>query len=211
MDFQKTASILIYVDVRYVSVCHNNLCNDNEVIDIMGHEHPPVIDQLQDATSSLSSSNTSSLLSSYTLSLSSSDNSSRSLTSVRSKTNSDYNSLFLSSSQSTKNGKSDSSEIKLANYFLSFCKWAMGSMSEGIYNTPHQERCVGRMLGRNMSKMLLCAHKRCEVRVHRFCQIDWLHRHDFLNFCRQHNECDQNFVQSHPTFFFRQRSNHILF
>ncbi len=68
----------------------------------MGHKHPPVIDQLQDATSSSSLSNTLSSLSSYTLSLSSSNNSSRSLTSARSKTNLDNNSLFLSSSQSTK-------------------------------------------------------------------------------------------------------------
>jgi hypothetical protein len=44
MDFQKTASILFYFDVKYVSVCHNNLCNDNEVIDITGHDHPQVID-----------------------------------------------------------------------------------------------------------------------------------------------------------------------
>jgi hypothetical protein len=33
MDFQKTASILFYIDVRYVSVCHNNLRNNDEVID----------------------------------------------------------------------------------------------------------------------------------------------------------------------------------
>jgi hypothetical protein len=65
--------------------------------------------------------------------------------------------------------------MKLANYFLSFCDWAMGLMLESIYNTPHQERCVGRMLGGNMSKMLHCAHKGCKVKVHRFCQIDWLH------------------------------------
>jgi hypothetical protein len=77
MDFQKTASILFYVNVKYVSVCPNNLHNDNEVIDITGHDRPPVIDQSQDATSS---------------------NSSRSLTSVRSKTNLDNNSLFPSSS-----------------------------------------------------------------------------------------------------------------
>jgi hypothetical protein len=116
MDFQKTASILFYVDVRYVSVCHNNLCNNDEVIDITGHERPPVIDLLQDATSSLSSSNTLTLSSSYTtLSPLPSNNASRSLTSVRLKTNSDNNSLFPSSSQSTKNGKSNSSEIKLAN------------------------------------------------------------------------------------------------
>ncbi len=130
MDFQKTTSILFYVDVRYVSVCHNNLPNNDEVMDHMGHECPPIIDQLQDATSSSLSSNTLSLLSSYTLSLLSSNNSSRSLTSVRSKTNSDDNSLFPSSSQSTINGKSDSSEIKRANYVLSFCDWAMGTMSE---------------------------------------------------------------------------------
>jgi hypothetical protein len=109
MDFQINASILFYINVGYVSVCHNNLCNDDEVIDIMGHEHPPVIDQLHDATSSSLPSNTLSLLSSYTLSPLSSKNSSRSLTSVRSKTNFYNNSLFPSSSQSTKNGKSNSS------------------------------------------------------------------------------------------------------
>ncbi len=101
MDFQKTTSILFYVDVKYVSVCHNNLCNDDKVIDITGHDHPPVIDQSQDSTSSLLSSNTSSLLLSYVSSLLSSNNSSRSLTSVRLKTNLDNNSLFPSSSQST--------------------------------------------------------------------------------------------------------------
>jgi hypothetical protein len=125
MDFQKTASILFYVDVKYVSVCHNNLRNDDEVIDIMKHERPPVIDQLQDATSSLLSSNTSSLSSRYVSSPSSRHNSSRSLTSVRSKTNSDDNSLFPSSSQSMINGKSNLSGNKLARYFLSFCDWAM--------------------------------------------------------------------------------------
>ncbi len=97
MDFQKTTSILFYVDVKYVSVCHNNLHNDDEVIDITGHDRPPVIDQSQDATSSSLSSNTLSLSSSYVLSSLLSDNSSRSLTSVRSKTNSDDNSLFPSS------------------------------------------------------------------------------------------------------------------
>jgi ubiquitin C-terminal hydrolase len=54
MDFQKTASILFYVDVKYVSICHNNLCNDDEVIDVTGPNQPPGIDQLQDSTSSLS-------------------------------------------------------------------------------------------------------------------------------------------------------------
>jgi hypothetical protein len=160
--------------VKYGSVCHNNLCNDDEVIDIMGHGIPPVIDQLQDTTSSSLSSNTLSLSSSYVLSPSSSNNSSRSLTSVRLKTNSDDNCLFPSSSQSTKNGKSGSSDIKIAKYFLSFCNWAMGSMSEGIYNTPHREWCVARTLGRK-SKMIPCAHEGCTVRVHIFCQIDWLH------------------------------------
>ncbi len=175
MDFQNTASILFYVNVKYVSVCHNNLRNEDEVIDITGHNIPLVIDQLQDATSfSLLSTTLSSSLS-YVLSPLSSDNSSRSLTSVRSKTDSDENSLFPSSSQSTKNGNSDSSDIKLAKYFLSFCDWAIGSMSEGIYNTPHQEQCVARTMGRNMSKLLPCANEGCTVRVHRFCQIDWLH------------------------------------
>jgi hypothetical protein len=50
LDFQKTVSILFYINVRYVSVCYNNLCNNDEVIDRMGggiemihqlHEHPP--------------------------------------------------------------------------------------------------------------------------------------------------------------------------
>ncbi len=36
MDFQKTASILFYVNVKYVSVCYNNLCTNNEVIDRTG-------------------------------------------------------------------------------------------------------------------------------------------------------------------------------
>jgi hypothetical protein len=61
MNFQKTASILFYVDVKYVSVCHNNLRNGNAVIDITGHNHPPVIDQSQDAASSLSRQATSHL------------------------------------------------------------------------------------------------------------------------------------------------------
>jgi hypothetical protein len=43
MDFQKTASILFYVKVRYVSVCYNNLRNDDETIDRTGHERPPII------------------------------------------------------------------------------------------------------------------------------------------------------------------------
>jgi hypothetical protein len=144
----------------------------------MGHNHPPVIDQSQNATSSLLSSNSLSSSSSYILSLLSSDNSSRSLTSVRSKTNLDNNSLFPSSSQSTKKCRSNSSDIRTAKYFLSCCNWAMGLMLESIYNTPHQERCVARGLGGSISEMLPCAHKGCMVRVHRLCQIDWLHQHD---------------------------------
>ncbi len=120
MDFQKTASILFYADVKYVSICHNNLCNNNEVIDITGHYHPPVIDQLQDATSSSLSSNTSSLSSSNVLSPLSSDNSSRSLTSVRSKTNLDDNSLFWSSSQSTKKARATQVTLELPNIFYPF-------------------------------------------------------------------------------------------
>ncbi len=119
MDFQKTASILFYVNVKYVTVCHNNLHNNDEVIDIMGHNHPPVIDQSQDATSSSLSSNTSSSSSSYISSSSSSDNSSRSLQSVGLKTSSDNNSLFPYSSQSTKNCRSDSSDIRI-DFFYTF-------------------------------------------------------------------------------------------
>jgi hypothetical protein len=102
MDFQKTASILFFVDVKYVSIHHNKLCNNDEVIDITGHDRPPVIDQLQNATSSSLSSNTLISLLNDISSLSLSDNSSRSLTSVRLKTNLDNNSLFPSSSQLTK-------------------------------------------------------------------------------------------------------------
>jgi hypothetical protein len=72
-------------------------------------------------------------------------------------------------------GKSDSSEIKIANYVLSFCDGAMGTMSEGVYNNPDQEQHVGRVLGGSLSKMLHSTHKGCKVKVHRFCQIDWLH------------------------------------
>ncbi len=200
MNFQKTASILFYVDVKYVSVCHNNLHKDDEVIYITGHDRPPVIDQSQDATSSLLSSNSSSLLSSYVSSSLLRDNSSRSLTSVRSKSNSDDNSLFPSSSQLMKNCRSNSSEIRIAKYVLSFCDWAMGLMSKSIYNTPHQEQCVARGTGGSISEIFPCAHKGCTVRVHRLCQIDWLHQHDlevFYNdpfFCRQHKKYYQNYV-----------------
>jgi hypothetical protein len=171
MDFQKTAFILFYINLIYVSVCYNNLCNEDEVIDCTRHERPPIIVQLQDANSSLSSSNTSSSSLSDTLPSLLSDNSSRSLTSVRSKTNSDDDSVFLSSSQSTKYGKSNSSENKCANYVLSFGNWAMGTMSEICYNNPHQERCVGKMCGEKMSH---CKHEGCKVRVHNICRIDWL-------------------------------------
>jgi hypothetical protein len=34
MDFPKTASILVYVDVKYVSICHNNLRNNDEVVEL---------------------------------------------------------------------------------------------------------------------------------------------------------------------------------
>jgi hypothetical protein len=164
--------------VKYVSVCHNNLCNNDEVIGITGCNIPPVIDQLQDAISSFLSSNSLPLLSGYVSSLSSSNNLSRSLTSVRFlKTNSDDNSLFLSSSQSRKIAIATQVTLNLP-IFLSFCDWAIGLMSEGIFNTPHQERCVARTMGRNMSNMLPCTHKGCTMRVHRFCQIDWLHQHD---------------------------------
>jgi hypothetical protein len=200
MDFQKTASILIYVDVKYVSVCHSNLCNNDEVIDITGHNHLPVIDQSQDTTSSFSLSNTSSCLLSYVSSLPSSNNSSRSLTSVRLKANLEDNSVFPSSSQLTKNCRSNSSDIRIAKYFLSFCNWAMDSMSECKYNTPHQERYVARGSGGSISEMLSCAHEGYTVRVHRLCQIDWLKQHDLEvvyndpAFCRQHNKCYQNYV-----------------
>jgi hypothetical protein len=54
----------------------------------------------------------------------------------------------------------------------------MGLMSESIDNIPHQERCVARGSGGSISEMLPCAHEGCTVRVHRLCQIDWLHQHD---------------------------------
>ncbi len=145
----------------------------------------------------------SSLLSD-TSSLSLSNISSRFLTSVRSKTNLEDADIFLSSSQLMKNGKSYSkykmSENKRANYVLSFCDWAMGTMSESCYDNPHQERCVGIMCDVKVSKMLHCAHKGCKVRVHNICQIDWLKQHclevnhDDPIFCQQHNDFYQNYV-----------------
>jgi hypothetical protein len=33
--------------------------------------------------------------------------------------------------------------LEWPNIFYPFANWAMGSMSEGIYNTPHQEWCAG--------------------------------------------------------------------
>jgi hypothetical protein len=95
--------------------------------------------------------------------------------------------------------------LELPN-ILSFCNWAMGLMSEGIYNTLHQEWCVARGLGGSKSEMIPCAQEGCTVRVHRLCQIDWLHQHDLEVvhndpfFCQQHNKCYQNYVQLHPTF-----------
>jgi hypothetical protein len=59
--FQKTASILFYVNETAVSVCSNNLCTNNEVIDRMGgaiedshqsHKHPPSIVNLEEDSSS---------------------------------------------------------------------------------------------------------------------------------------------------------------
>jgi hypothetical protein len=197
LDFQKTASILFYLNVKYVSVCYSNLCNGNEVVDLTRQECPPIVVCLQDTTSSLLLSNTLSLLLSNTLSSSSSNNSSRSSTSVRSKANSDNGSLFPSPSQSKKIGKSISSEIKHANYVISICNWAMGTRSESIYNNPHQEWCVGKMI---CAKMSNCEHKGCKVRVHNIYQKDWLEQHrlevnpDDLIHCRQHNECYQQYV-----------------
>ncbi len=96
-------------------------------------------------------------------------------------------------------------------FVLSFCDCAMDSMSEGIYNTPHQEQCVARLWGKKISKMLPCAHKGCTARVHKLCQIDWLQRHGLEVvhndpiFCRQHNRCYQNYVWLHPAFSLRRR------
>jgi hypothetical protein len=66
------------------------------------------------------------------------------------------------------------SENQCANYFLSFCDWAMSTQSENCYDNPHQERCVGKMCG---AKMFHCKYEGCKVRVHRICQIDWLKQH----------------------------------
>ncbi len=101
-------------------------------------------------------------------------------------------------------------DIKRQFCFILFCNWALDSMSECIYNTPHQERCVARSMGGNISKMLPCAHEGCTARVHKTCQIDWLQQHGVewgyndLSFCQQHNECYQNYVRSHPAFPLRR-------
>jgi hypothetical protein len=200
MDFQKTASILFYVVVRYVSVCHKNLHKDNEVIDIMGHERPPVIDQLLDATSSLLLSNTLSLSLSYTSSLLLSNNSSRSLTSVRLKTNLDDNSLFPSSSQSTKNGKSNLSEIKHANYFI-LLQLGYGFDVRRYLQYPTSRTVCRKNNGWKYVKIVTLLTQRMQEESAQFLQIDWLHGHDLeVNyndpfFCRQHNKCYPNYVQ----------------
>jgi hypothetical protein len=75
-----------------------------------------------------------------------------------------------------------------------------------VSTIQHQEWCVARGLGGSISEMLPCTHKGCTVRVCRLCQIDWLHQHDLEVvhndpfFCRQHNECYQNYVWLNPTF-----------
>jgi hypothetical protein len=92
------------------------------------------------------------------------------------------------------------SENQCVNYVLSFCDWAMGKISESCFNRPHQERCVGKMCGAKMSKMLHCAQEGCKVRVHSICRIDWLKQHclevnqDDPFFCQHHNKCYQNYV-----------------
>jgi hypothetical protein len=45
------------------------------------------------------------------------------------------------------------------------------------------------MWGASMSKMLNCAHEGCKVKVHRFCQIDWLQQH-----CLEVNHDDPIFL-----------------
>jgi hypothetical protein len=46
--------------------------------------------------------------------------------------------------------------------------------------------------------------------VYKTCQIDWLQQHGLEwgyndpSFCQQHNECYQNYVQSHPAFSLRR-------
>jgi hypothetical protein len=65
----------------------------------------------------------------------------------------------------------------------------MGSMSESIYNTPHQDRCVARGSGGSISEMLPRAHEGCTVRVQRLCQIDWLHHHVLEVVCNDQFFC----------------------
>ncbi len=218
MDFQTTSSILFYVDVRYVSVCYNSLRNDDKVIDHTGggietihwsHKRPPSIVHLEDDTLSLSSSNTLALLSS--------NNSSRSLTSVRLKTNSDDDDLFSSSSQSTKNIKGYSkykmSENCCANYVLSFCDWAMGTTSERCYNNPHHEWCVGKMCG---AKNVTLQTRRmwgesAQYLSNRLANATLFRGESWWsNFCRQHNECYQNYVQLRARWFMRKESRCML-
>jgi hypothetical protein len=163
MDSQETTSILFYVDVRHVFVCLNNPCNDDEVIDITGHEHPPVINQLQDATSSSSSSNTLSLLLSYTSSPSSSNNSSRSLTSVRPKTNLDNNSLFRSSSQSTTMARATQVKLNLPIIFF-LLQLGYGFNVRRYLQYPTSKTVCRKNVGwKYVKKVALCTWRmRCE-------------------------------------------------
>ncbi len=68
----------------------------------------------------------------------------------------------------------------------------MGTLSESVYNNPHQERCVGKMCGAKMSH---CKQEECKVRVHNICQMYWLKQHCFeVNhddpiLCQQHIKC----------------------
>ncbi len=70
-----------------------------------------------------------------------------------------------------------------------------------VYTIPHIKNGVQEEYWVEICQNVHCAHEGCKVKVHRFCQIDWLHWHglevnyDDPIFCLQHNKCYQNYVQ----------------
>ncbi len=74
----------------------------------------------------------------------------------------------------------------------------MGTISDSGCQNPHQERCF---LSRNPRMLKDYDFEECRAWVHRLCQDDWLEQHEYkaaangLLFCREHNQCDQKWVQ----------------
>ncbi len=79
----------------------------------------------------------------------------------------------------------------ITNESTDCCDWAMDTtLSAGIGN-QHEERCICPLV---CKKLRNCHHERCNKKVHRRCQEDWLDRHCYTwtpedpPFCQDHNE-----------------------